>query len=133
LAPENRATQALIKKQPQFLILPQQERRTVDFQHNIIPIIEARCIRCHSEETRKEGVELSSKPTKTFNRAYDNLLNPMESEKYVKPGNARNSILIRLLYENRMPPDIPLTEQEKQTFVEWIDLGARWDNLSEQK
>ena len=30
-----------------------------------------------------------------------------------------------------MPPEnqIPLTEEEKLLFIEWIDLGAQWDLL----
>jgi hypothetical protein len=30
-----------------------------------------------------------------------------------------------------MPPDgsQPLTEDERRTFVEWIDMGALWDGI----
>ena len=31
-----------------------------------------------------------------------------------------------------MPLHGDLTDQERRTFVEWIDLGAQWDNLPGQ-
>ncbi len=137
LAPENRATQALLKACPTFLTNPPEKRRTVDFLHNVMPIIEQHCTRCHSGETPKGGLGLFPKPTKRFNSAYDHLLN----RKYVIPGSARNSPLIWQLFGNQtgtlntalspMPPDGSLSDAEKQTFVEWIDLGAPWDNISE--
>lgn len=146
LAPENRATQALLKMQPAFLIDPPEKRRTVDFKHNVMPIIEQNCVSCHSGVSPKGELDLSSELTEIFNRAYEHLLNPEGDKKYVVPGSARKSPLIWRIFgsqigttdaENlptgsisQMPPDKPLSNAEKQTFVEWIDLGAKWDNLS---
>jgi len=138
LAPENRVTQALIKAKPQSLAAPPEERRTVDFLHNVIPIIERRCITCHSENSPAGKLDLSGKPTKYFNSAYENLLTPKEGKtpedggEYIRPGNARKSLLIHLLYGwngKMMPPGKPLPDAERKRFVEWIDIGAQWDNL----
>jgi len=68
--------------------------------------------------------------------------------KYVHPGQARTSPLIWRLHgrntsrpwdagykpdqsvASHPPPDAPpLTDDEKRTFVEWIDLGAHWDGI----
>jgi hypothetical protein len=89
-----------------------------------------------------------------FNRDYESLLAPSEggrSEtpwgKYVHPGRARTSPLIWNLFGRntsrrwdtieierpvkRMPPAgaQPLSDEEKRTLVEWIDLGALWDGI----
>lgn len=147
LAPENRATQALLKMQPAFLIDPPENRRTVDFRHNVMPIVNQRCASCHSGVNPRGGFNLSSEPTEMFNRAYANLLKPEEKKKYVVTGSARQSPLIWQIFGrqiktseaetltavsiSQMPPDKPLSDVEQGTFVEWIDLGAKWDNLSE--
>ena len=138
LAPENQVTEALIKAQPQSLTAPPEERRTVDFKQNVMPIIERRCVTCHSGAKPTGGLDLNGKPTKYFNRAYENLLTPESGQeysgKYVHSGSARKSLLIHLLYgwkDIQMPPDKPLPDEERKTFVEWIDLGAQWDNMLE--
>ena len=136
LAPENRTTEALFKAQPQSLTAPAEERRTVDFLNNVMPIIEQRCV-CHSGDSPPKGLELFSKSTKYFNIAYENLLTPEDGKspeyggKYIHPGIARKSHLIHLIYGwegETMPPDKPLSDEERKIFVEWIDLGAQWDN-----
>ena len=141
LAPENRVTEALIKAQPPSLTAPPEERRTVDFRRNVMPIILNRCTSCHSGDRPAGGLELTDVPTKYFNRAYENLLTPKpgaspgDEGKYVFVQNARKSMLIHLLYEweelageKRKIPDNPLSNEEMKVFVEWIDLGAQWDN-----
>jgi len=90
-----------------------------------------------------------------FSRAYESLLAARENTaqepgqpiegKYVVPGRARASRLIWRLFgydtssaaakrpQRRayplMPPpgSSPLAEEERMTFIEWVDLGALWD------
>jgi len=87
-----------------------------------------------------------------FSRDYENLLAPGDVNeekhpwgKYAHPGRSRTSPLIWRLFGRdtsrpwdavaargpvkRMPPPDaePLTEHEKRTIVEWIDVGAPWD------
>lgn len=89
-----------------------------------------------------------------FNRAYENLLALERSEgrgdyrgRYVHPGRARTSPLIWHIFGRntsrgwdgsalRGPvkpiPDgtlKPLSEDERRSFVEWIDMGAMWDGI----
>ena len=142
LAPENRATEALIKAQPPSLTAPPEERRTVDFRRNVMPIILSRCTSCHSGDRPAGGLELTGLPTKYFNRAYENLLTPNpgtspgDGGKYIFIQSARKSKLIHLLYggekltgDRGIHPDNPLSNEEKKVFAEWIDLGAQWDNM----
>jgi len=92
--------------------------------------------------------------TPHFSRDYENLLAPSRvgDEKqpwgeYVHPLQARTSPLVGRLFGRdtsrpwdavaargpvkRMPPPEaePLTEDEKRTIVEWVDVGAPWDGV----
>jgi hypothetical protein len=65
--------------------------------------------------------------------------------RYVNPSAAINSLLIWRLYEEelsqfasranaipvegRVMHDKLLTPEERFLFVEWVDLGAQWDNI----
>ncbi len=136
------------------LDLPPERRRTVDFRRDVMPIISNKCATpaCHGGgvEPRLDG-GMDHRGRSGFDRAYTNLLAGVgEGEgygKYVHPGRARTSPLIWHLFGRNtsrpwdgkaieakvaaMPPagSAALTEDEKQTFVEWIDLGALWDGV----
>jgi hypothetical protein len=161
LTPENRLVDAM--RQPAIeLTLAPERRRTVEFNRDIMPIIEAKCSvpGCHDGPARL--LDLSSGPAPAseswapgcFNRAYASLLEgfdadatPYAGNKRVHPGQARTSPLIWALYGRntsrpwdattlsigieRMPPvgHAPLTPEEIQAFVEWIDLGALWTSV----
>jgi len=82
-----------------------------------------------------------------FNRAYESLLegNAQRVGRLVVSGAAKYSPVIWRIYGRQlaqtdvrnpyqkqckqMPPGEPLSEAEKRLFVEWIDLGAQWDNI----
>ena len=89
-----------------------------------------------------------------FNRAYRNLLAPRAgkdadsgSRQYVVPAAARTSPLVWHLFGRntsrpwdhdtvdrpvkRIPPsNVPaLTDDERRTFIEWIDMGALWNGI----
>lgn len=146
LAPENRATMALRRMEPSFLIDPPERRRTVDFRRDVASIIQDKCATCHSGPNVPKGLDLSDP-----NQAYESLMQPLPGTsldmggKYIHPGSARNSPLIWRLFGRQtgvsygeasyggsispMPPNVPLSDTDRQAFVEWIDLGAQWDNL----
>ncbi len=157
LTPENRFVDAL-KKPGIKLMLPPAKRRTVDFRRDVMPIIAGKCATsdCHGAEDTP--LNLSSERQGPFNRAYLNLLagvgDPAGADsavagRYVDPGRARTSPLIwRLFGRNTsrrwdkshkpgktcmlMPPGPDaeaLTDDEKLTLVEWVDLGAHWDGI----
>jgi hypothetical protein len=164
LTPENRFVQA-VQRPAVKLTLPPDRRRTVDFRRDVMPIIQAKCSRCHDGGGRAPA--LTGELVGGFNRAYVDLLEREEGDggeqsavsggqsalnrvvgKYVHPGQARTSPLIWRLYGRNTsrpwdasydpqqryaghPPTEAeqLTEDEKATFVEWIDLGALWDGI----
>jgi hypothetical protein len=139
-----------------------EERYTVDFRRDIMPIIESKCSHCHNADDPAGGLDLRSGfemvfhrkgrsgrniKAALFNHAYESLLQAPGNRvgTLVIPGAARHSPLIWMLYGRqlapadarnpykktvrRMPPRNPLTDAEKMLFVEWVDLGAQWDNI----
>jgi hypothetical protein len=147
LSPENRATQALIKAEPTRLLATPEERRTVDFRTDVAPIVEEKCVGCHSGNAAQGGLDLAGGETAHMRGAYEKLTQPVQnippekSGSYVQPGSARNSPLIWLVLgvpngieitEPHSHPHVTLTDREKRLLVEWIDLGGEWDNTTGQ-
>jgi len=95
----------------------------------------------------RKGVTGETINAALFNHAYESLLQAPSNRigTLVIPSAARHSPLIWRLYGRQMaytdsrnpytkpvrlmPPGSPLSEMEKQLFVEWVDLGAQWDNI----
>ena len=130
LSPDNRFADALaLSAAP--LAPPEAQRRTVDFRRDLMPIIQTKCVPCHDGAAKKAG------------QAEPNLDGSFQVlRRYVQPGQARTSPLIWHIFGRNtsrpwdgaatekpfkpIPPGQvePLSSQERQTFVEWIDLGA---------
>ena len=129
--------------------------RTVDFRRDIQPIIDAKCASCHgtTQTPNLSGSTdlVSVNGVAAFSRAYNSLLAQQRGRdtniggRYVNPSAAINSLLIWRLYEEELSQfasranAIPvegrvmhnklLTPEERFLFVEWVDLGAQWDNI----
>jgi Tol biopolymer transport system component len=161
LTPENILVNAVTNPSVK-LNLPVEQRRTVDFRRDIMPIISKNCVRCHSraDSALRLTDDTSSDVNKetSFNRSYTSLLtagNQPGYGKYIHPGRARTSPLIwhifgrntsrpwDNIFSQQKVPQMPptegqaLTTDEKRTFAEWIDMGALRDgipdNLRESK
>jgi hypothetical protein len=158
LTPPNRFVSALSRPSVP-LILPPDRRRTVDFRRDVMPIVEKKCATaaCHASPTAV--VKLDATPVHAgpnnkeqyYSRSYTTLLGNSEAKIYVCPGRARTSPLIWHLFGRNtsrpwddsyksdypvkpMPPagNASLTESERRTFVEWVDLGALWSGIPDQ-
>ncbi|HEX5171226.1 MAG TPA: c-type cytochrome [Cyclobacteriaceae bacterium] len=87
----------------------------VCFESSVLPVFQSACARsgCHDSRSRREGYVLDS---------YSNIM-----RKGIQPGNANGSKLYRVLFgsgEDRMPPDAPLTQAQKDSIALWINQGA---------
>lgn len=148
LSPPNRMVDAVIKP-PVDLTLPAARRRTVDFRHEITPIIESRCATggCHVAGAAEPDLARTKRNTDAdaFSPAYITLLDSISRTarvRYVVPGSARESPVIWLLTGRHTgsrtagaawtieaaPSHDVLDGREKTLFIEWIDLGAQWDS-----
>lgn len=98
------------------------EARTVDFERDVLSILQKRCIKCHGGKAREGGLRFSS--AKDLTTANDS------GKPAIALKNAAASELIRRVTtagETRMPPEgEPLSKAEVVTLREWIDHGAVW-------
>ena len=152
LTPENRFVLA-VRKPAVVLTQPPDQRRMVSFQRDVAPIVATKCMSCHDGTSRQ--LDLRTNRQGYTSRAYQSLLaggEPLSASdkavmgKYVHPYTARTSPLVWRLFgrntsrswDDTYNPDqtIPscpppgaksLTAEERRTFIEWIDLGARWN------
>jgi hypothetical protein len=119
-------------------------------------IVAKKCVKCHAKVdsplllTKDLSLVRSPGGGAYFNQTYESLLasgNQPGHGKYVHPGRARTSLLIWRIFGrdssrpwddvhstgqvSRMPPAPAeaLTEDERRTFVEWVDMGALWDGI----
>ena len=155
LTPENRFVLAVREESMKLTLLPSQ-RRTVDFKHDVMPIVDRKCASCH--QGNEGPLDLRDQKAGAYNRAYVDLVSTADGGRddtapvvgdYVHPGQARTSPLIwRLFGRNtsrpwdagdeptkpigKCPPESaqPLTDDERLTFIEWVDLGGAWDSTS---
>jgi hypothetical protein len=92
----------------------------VDFQRQIRPILEERCLECHSQDKRKGGLSLAT---------YEDALEGGRNGPVIRPGNGAGSLLVHRVrgdVEPQMPKDKdPLTTAEIAMLRLWIDQGAR--------
>jgi mono/diheme cytochrome c family protein len=88
---------------------------TPDFQKNILPIFEEKCIRCHGGKRRGGKLDM---------RSLEALHTGGDTGPALKPGNARKSLLIELIHYKEMPPkkETPVvTPAELDLLRQWID------------
>ncbi len=147
MAPPNKLVDA-VKKPPVDLTRPAEERRTVDFRHQIVPIVESKCSIAGCLVSGKARLNLDVAHGREH-EVYESLVRTThknQNEQYVVPGKARESRLIWYLFGQKlssegtnhasektpMHPELLLESHERLSFIEWIDLGAHWDSLSRQ-
>lgn len=91
----------------------------VNFDDQVKPILQAKCFRCHSDDTKKGGLSLTS---------HANVMAGGGSGPIVKPGDPDNSRLLRViahLEEPFMPPSGDKLPDDQQAVIrQWIQDGA---------
>ncbi len=147
LTPTNRVVDAVATDSVR-LHPPIEQRSSVDFRRDVLPVISEKCVACHGVEGSPPRLDGAGEGAEGVYRA---LLafeavggNAAPRWKYVHPGQARTSPLVwHLLGVNTSRPwDGPVAQQpiksipsdkapslsaeETDVFVRWIDLGARW-------
>ncbi|MEQ1842930.1 MAG: DUF1549 domain-containing protein, partial [Verrucomicrobiales bacterium] len=105
------------------LLLSAMRGSGVDFEKEIFPIFEARCLDCHDTATLKGGIGLE-----TFYHAH---LPTDAGEALFTPGDVTRSVLFHVVSETdpekRMPPKgDPLSSGEIELLKRWIEEGAKW-------
>ena len=146
LVPENSFVEA-VRRSSHELTPPPDQRRGIGFEEKILPILRKHCATADCHGGRETPLNLTGSPV----QIHEILLGRKSSgnpgpKQYVHPGNARSSPLIwQLMGKNtsrpwdrrdpslrdfkisKMPPadhGAILNEQDRQTVLSWIDLGA---------
>tara|TARA_R110002095_G_scaffold200403_1_gene180626 strand:+ start:5052 stop:7445 length:2394 start_codon:yes stop_codon:yes gene_type:complete len=95
----------------------------VDFAHEVMPVLQQHCAKCHTGDKKKGGLVMNTRAE---------LLAGGESGVVVVPGNVEKSRMIELLESSddsdRMPPEGPrVSAKEIATLKKWINDGLTWD------
>ena len=95
----------------------------VDFKKDIKPLLESRCVSCHSSSKQKGNLNLSSLLASTKGG---------DSGPAIIPKNTDESLLLERISlphddEEIMPPKgAPLNSEEIALFKKWVENGAQW-------
>ena len=87
----------------------------VSFQSQVLPILKRNCLKCHGVSKREGQLQLH-----TAVRIWKG----GESGSAVVAANPSQSLLWAQVEQNQMPPEKPLSEQEKRILHDWIAQGA---------
>ncbi|MHC4875738.1 MAG: DUF1553 domain-containing protein [Planctomycetota bacterium] len=89
------------------------------FDREVAPLLASKCAECHSGASPEGGLSLTRR---------EGLIGGGESGSAVEPGKPDDSLLWQRVIDGEMPPDEPLTDDEKRVLRDWISSGAVWGN-----
>ena len=134
VAPPNRTASAF-QRVPSRPVPPSWGTQTVSFLRDVQPVLNARCIRCHTHDRAAQGVVLTDDLTDQFTVGYEELLpylsvaNAMRwdhaDDVYARPAytyGSNASPLIKLLAQGHH--DVRLSDDEWHRLTCWIDTNA---------
>jgi cytochrome c553 len=100
---------------------PAASRTVPSFETDIVPVLRAKCFRCHGDTLRKGELALNSPEA---------IRRGGESGPVIVAGKAVESRLYEVIRDAEMPPDKknPLTDAEIELVRKWIDGGAIFGN-----
>src|SRR4249920_3161737 len=106
-----------------FFVFTSSRRSTIDFNTQVKPIFNKKCITCHGGVRRKSNFSLLFRA--------DALAKNKSGKPAIIPGDPDHSEMIRRLTINdpdeRMPyKHDPLSKEEIETLRKWIKQGAKW-------
>jgi len=89
---------------------------SLSFSKDVYPIFEASCIKCHGVEKVSRGLDLTS---------YEKTMTGSVKGPVVLPGDAENSLLVKLTVEGKMPKQgAKLTPEQVEIVRNWVNQGA---------
>src|SRR5262249_41158799 len=89
------------------------------FEKDVLPILSARCLKCHGTDKPKAGLDLRSRA---------GMLKGGETGPALMPGSADKSLIFEMVRKGDMPPkDDKLTAEQVALVKAWIDAGAPAD------
>lgn len=98
-------------------LFQKKEKYQADFDRVMGPLIAGRCLECHAGLDAKAGFDFSSRATTTRGG---------ESGPALQAGKPEASLIWEYIDSDEMPPEHPLSTEEKKLFQQWIKAGAPW-------
>ena len=96
-----------------LLAVPAPAADKIDFAHDVLPLLKARCAECHTNGKSKGGMSLDTR---------ESLLKSKKADKII--GRVTSTDI-----DERMPPKgAALTAKEVATLKAWIDQGVPWQD-----
>ena len=91
------------------------------FERDVRPLLATHCYECHSTHAKRVEANLLLDSRASHLRGGD-------SGAAIVPGDASSSLLIEALHYDsyEMPPKGKLSDEDIQTLVHWIEIGAPW-------
>ncbi len=98
--------------------------KTLLFETDILPLLTAKCGKCHNEKTRKAELDLSS---------FAGVMRGSESGAVITPHKPEESSLYEMVHEGYMPPEEKdaLAKADVEKIHHWIADGAASKNAGE--
>src|SRR5262245_10034761 len=92
------------------------------FDKDVNPLLQAKCVKCHGEKTRKADLDLSTS---------SGILKGGESGPAIVADKPEKSPLYEKVHAGEMPPkkDDRLSEAQIETLRQWIANGAKMETL----
>jgi len=88
----------------------------VPFRETIAPILQARCLGCHSGTTPMGELDLSSEQG----------LREGGSSGKVIAADGKKSLLVEMIEQRKMPPKDRMTDAEIEMLRKWVQAGGKW-------
>jgi hypothetical protein len=89
----------------------------LDFDLDVAPLLASKCLECHSGAGPEGGLDLTQ---------HSRMLQGGETGPAVVPGKLDDSPLWQRVRDDEMPPEHPLSADEKKILRDWISGGAVW-------
>ncbi len=119
---------------------PVDARRTMDYVHDVGPIVAARCVSCHDGSTKIfrwlafRTKALRPHLRRTYSELVPGFVTPGAHVRAASPGtslgatpHAPGMASSRQQAAHAMPAGGTLTDDDRRTILEWIDFGAAFD------
>src|SRR5688572_14089873 len=84
------------------------------FQHEILPVLQKNCTKCHGETEKMAGLDLTSVAT---------IMKGGSSGPAITPGKPDRSLLWKMIETGKMPVSGVLSEADKKLLFAWIEQG----------
>jgi hypothetical protein len=96
------------------IAIPATAQRAPLFKSEILPVLEKNCIKCHGEQQKMAGLDLST---------FTGLMTGGTSGPVIAPGKPERSLLWKMIESEKMPMGGKLTAAEKQALKAYIEQG----------